>query len=106
MPRGYETETGYWDMAGVFHSNTGLIPSIIPGVSTTTPIIPGQGYDWLPVYTAYTPLDYFIDQSQVAYNRAYSGAEQVIDTASGLSKTLSYAIPIGILALLYVGMKK
>lgn len=48
MPINFETIGGYYDGQGIFHPNTGLNPSPIPGISYTFPIDPTKGYDILP----------------------------------------------------------
>lgn len=55
MPVNYETPTGYYDGAGVFHQNTGLLPSPVTGVSYTIPINPKLPYNPFPDVQPYIP---------------------------------------------------
>lgn len=45
MPINLETGTGYYDGSGVFHPNTGLLPTPIPGYSQGIQIDPTKTFD-------------------------------------------------------------
>lgn len=50
MPINFETPLGFYDDRGIFHPNTGLLPSPIPDLDYTIPIDPLKPYDILPYY--------------------------------------------------------
>lgn len=107
MPINYETETGYYDGIGMFHPNTGLLPTIIPGISITTPINPNQGYDILPDIQPYVPYQYTPEyhvqkaQNQIASSVDYfSGLlGQISNTASSAAAMSGNFVMLGAIAL-------
>lgn len=104
MPINFETESGYYDGNGIFHPNTGLLPTPIPGVSTTIPINQGQGYDILPDVQPYVPYiytpQYTIDRSAQYFNSLMGQVSSGVRSAYSLDGNIKSGMLLaGIAAL-------
>ena len=96
-----ETETGYYDGQGIFHANTYLLPTPIPGVSTTQPIVSGQPYNIFPDIQPYIPYRYIPklpDYSGNYFQQLLNQTWSIIDTGRQTANALSTASMIGSLA--------
>lgn len=74
MPINFETGSGYYDGQGVFHPNTALFPTAIPGVSVTAPINPSMPYNPLPDVQPRLPNLDFPDLPEIPQLRFDFGA--------------------------------